>query len=275
MSILVSLTSAESKRLIAKAVASHPLVKKNMEHGKILISNGTTTGYCAQELLGSRIPIEKFACGVVTKGVPCLSPEDRLRSIMIRDGRESPGYPEMPQYDELTMLFEEMTGNDLFIKGANAIDAQGNAGFLLAHPLGGSVLLALHKILAQGMRCIVPTGLEKLVPSIPEAQRHMKGIGEYSFTFGHGCGYVSISNGVIIHEIEALSILTGTKAVHVASGGVGGSEGAVTLVVEGAPEQEEKAVTLLKEIKGEPPVPSWKKKCSDCPFRCGYKFPLT
>lgn len=272
MSILVSLTPSESKRLIAKAVAQHPLVTKNMGCGRIFISNGTTSGYCAQEILGEQFPVETFACGVVTKGVVCMSPEDRLRSIMIHNGHKTPGYPDLPQYDELLALFEVMSPGDIYIKGANAIDPQGNAGFLLAHPNGGSILLALRKIFAQGVRLIIPTGLEKLVASVPEAQAHTKGIGEYSFTFGHGCGYISVSNGIIIHEITALELLTGARAVHVASGGVGGSEGAVTLVVEGTQEQENNTVTLLKAIKGEPPVPVWKKKCSDCLFRCKYIY---
>ena len=275
MSILVSLTPSESKRLIARAVAAHPLVKKAMTRGRIFISNGTTAGYCAQELLCRDFAIERFACGVVTGGVPCLSPEERMRSIMIHNGKELPARPDMPQYDELTALIGEMGAGDVYIKGANAIDARGNAGFLLAHPNGGSILLALHKVYAQGMSLLIPTGLEKLVASVPDAQRHMKGIGEYSFTFGHGCGYVSVNNGVVIHEITALAMLAGVEAFHAASGGVGGSEGTVTLVAEGTPEQERAAVALLKSIKGEPPTPSWKKKCADCPFRCKYMFQST
>ena len=44
------------------------------------------------------------------------------------------------------------------------------------------------------------------------------------------------------------------KATHIGSGGVGGSEGAVVLSIEGEESKVEKAFELVKSIKGEPPV---------------------
>ena len=44
------------------------------------------------------------------------------------------------------------------------------------------------------------------------------------------------------------------KAYHICSGGVGGSEGAVTLSIEGNEASVKKAFDLIKSIKGEPPV---------------------
>jgi hypothetical protein len=55
-------------------------------------------------------------------------------------------------------------------------------------------------------------------------------------------------------EIQALALLAGVEATHVASGGVGGSEGAVVLSIEGEESRVEKAFELVKSIKGEPPV---------------------
>ena len=273
MSVLVSFTPSESKRLIGRAAASHPLVKSAMEKGNILISGGTTTGFFAEELLHEKMDISHFPCGVVTQGVLCQTPDDRIRSIMIRKGIPAAHNTEISDYEELDSFIGEMGPGDIFVKGANAIDPEGNAGFFLAHPLGGSILKMLPKISAQGIPLIIPVGLEKLIPSVSEAKRHMRGYQEYSFTFGRGCGYVTIENGVIIHEIAALELLTGVKAYHVGSGGVGGSEGAVSLVLEGTKEQEEAAADLIKEIKGQPAIPAWKKKCADCPFKCRYRFP--
>ncbi|MBO4289143.1 MAG: hypothetical protein J5865_03470 [Lachnospiraceae bacterium] len=270
MSILVTLTPAESKRLIGKALSVHPLVKSAMEHGRILISNGTTTGYFVEELLGEKMDIARFACGVVTGGVQCMSPNDRIRSVYIRNGRKVENDENTEVYAELQAWVDEMGPGDVYVKGANAIDAEGNAGWLLANPKGGNILTALPAITARGVRFLVPTGLEKLVASVPEAGRHMKGIKEYDYTFGLGCGYVTVTNAVIIHEITALEMLTGTKAFHAASGGVGGSEGAVTLVIEGTAEQLEQTAELLKSIKGEPAVRQWKQSCGDCSFRCWY-----
>lgn len=60
--------------------------------------------------------------------------------------------------------------------------------------------------------------------------------------------------GKVLTEIQALAVLAGVKATHVGSGGVGGSEGAVVLSVEGEESCVDKAFALVKAIKGEPPV---------------------
>ena len=270
MSILVTLTPAESKRLIGKALSVHPLVKSAMEHGRILISNGTTTGYFVEELLQEKMDIARFACGVVTGGVQCMTPEDRIRSVYVRDGKQVANDEGKGVYEELQAWIDEMGPGDVYVKGANAIDENGNAGYLLANPRGGNVMAALPAIAARGIHFLIPTGLEKLVASVPEAGRHMRGIKEYDYTFGLGCGYIAVTNGIIVHEITALELLTGAKAFHAASGGVGGAEGAVTLVIDGTAEQLEQTAVLLKSIKGEPALKSWKQSCADCSFHCWY-----
>ena len=66
---------------------------------------------------------------------------------------------------------------------------------------------------------------------------------------------VTFSTAKVITEIQAIQVLTGASATHVASGGIGGSEGAVTLVVEGEAPVLEQAFELVKSVKGEPPLP--------------------
>jgi hypothetical protein len=58
----------------------------------------------------------------------------------------------------------------------------------------------------------------------------------------------------VVTEAEALWELYGVDAVHVASGGVGGSEGSVVLALEGPKENIEAAMLDLRSIKGEPAV---------------------
>ena len=270
MNMLVSLTPAESKRLIGRALAVHPLVQQAVKKGKILVSNGTTTGYFVEELLHEKLDIARFSCGTITGGVACITPDDRIRSVMIRDGIRVPNDPDKETYEELREFVSEMGAGDLYVKGANAIDAAGNAGYLLASPFGGNIMTALPAVVARGVTFLIPCGLEKMIASVPEAQEHMKGLTEYEYTFGLGCGYVMISNGIVFHEINALELLTGVKAWHTASGGVGGSEGNVTLVVEGDKEQIDETFRLLKGIKGEPAVGKWKRNCKDCTYRCRY-----
>jgi len=272
MSILIALTPAESKRLIGRAVAIHPLVKKAMLQGNILVSNGTTTGYFIEELLGTSIEIEKFPSGLITQGVLCQTPDDRIRSMFIKNGVLQESDTSISEYDELEKQLTQITCKDVYVKGANALDIEGNAGFLLAHPNGGNIMYSLHRVYAQGANFIIPIGLEKFVASVPSAQRNMKGINDYTYTFGRGCGYVSVNNGIIINEITSLEMLTGVKATHVGSGGVGGSEGSVILVIDGTEKQEQDTIKLLNEIKGEPLIPVWKKKCGDCSYKCKFRY---
>ncbi|NIR03640.1 MAG: hypothetical protein GTN78_26180, partial [Gemmatimonadales bacterium] len=49
-------------------------------------------------------------------------------------------------------------------------------------------------------------------------------------------------------------ILAGVQAWHVASGGVDGSEGAVTLALEGSQSSTEQALEIVESISGEPPI---------------------
>ena len=272
MSILIALTPAESKRLIGRAVTLHPLVKRAMLQGRILVSGGTTTGYFVEELLNTSIEIQKFPSGVVTQGVLCQTPDDRIRSMFIKNGILQENDTLISEIDELETYLLQMTHEDVYIKGANALDIEGNAGFLLAHPNGGNIMCSLPKVYAQGVHFIIPVGLEKLIASVPNAQRNMRGINDYTYTFGRGCGYVSVNNGIIINEITSLEMLTGVQATHVSSGGVGGSEGSVTLVIDGSEKQMEETIRLLNEIKGEPPIQPWKKKCVDCTYKCKFRF---
>ena len=50
MRAVVTLTPSESKRLIAKAVVRMPEVRKAWENAYLLLSDGTTNAFIAQEL---------------------------------------------------------------------------------------------------------------------------------------------------------------------------------------------------------------------------------
>lgn len=271
MQMLFTLTPAESKRLIAKAVAELPEIKRALQNNKILISSGTTTGYVVEELL--QMPFEKwkYSSGIVTNGRQCQTPDDRIRSVYIEKGRQIPADTGITDYEELRAHLSSFGSDDVYIKGSNAIDSQGNAGFLLAHPTGGNIGIALPVINAQGSHFIIPVGLEKMIGSVITASRADTGINKNKYNFGRGCGYITVTNGKIITEIEALHILAQVETVHLASGGVGGSEGAVTLLSSGEEEQVDEAAKLIKSIKGEKPLRGWKKPCSQCSVKCAYQ----
>jgi hypothetical protein len=63
-----------------------------------------------------------------------------------------------------------------------------------------------------------------------------------------------VVNATVVTEIQALHILAGVEATHVASGGIGGCEGAVALVAEGTDEAVQKAFEVIERVKGEKPI---------------------
>lgn len=119
---------------------------------------------------------------------------------------------------------------------------------------------------------VAPVGLEKMIPSVIEAGRTLPGIHKSRYSLGHGVGYMIITNALVITEIEALKLLSGTEAVQLASGGVGGSEGAVVLLARGSTDQVDKAFKLIQSVKGEKRFDGWKQKCSQCSFVCNWRL---
>ncbi len=242
-SALVVLTPAESKRLIAKAVAAMPLVLEAQEQGYIMIGGGTTNAYVVEELTGRQISDKtKYTAGILTGSeLSITSEETRLKPVILKDGAEISA--------EWKDVLNELGPRDVFIKGANAIDAEGNAGVLVANPTGGTIGQAWGLLTARGVNLIMPVGLEKMIPSVAEAAQNCA-IGLWDHVTGLGCGMIPVSNAMIITEIEALDILFGVQAVHVASGGQGDGQGAVVIAFHGAKDEVDAAFDFIqKEIK--------------------------
>lgn len=243
----VALTPSESKRLLGKAVARLPEVQQAWRDGRILISNGTTNAFVAEELLGSAIPKFSYAVGVITDGLLSMTDQTRrLPPLMLHKGQR--------QTTDIRDFLKAMGKGDVIIKGANAVDPQGNAGVLLAGETGGTIGAILGISSARGLPLLMPVGLEKLVPSVTDIAQ---GWGQLDLRHSTGLriGYMAVVNCEVITEIQALAILAGVKATHIASGGSGGSEGTVVLLLEGDEESVGKAIEVVKAIKGEPPVP--------------------
>lgn len=249
ISALVTLTPAESKRLIARGVAAMPEVKMAKEAGIIIIARGTTNTFVAEEVMGVTIEHKaEYSRGIITGGE--LTTNQRRgggNDFVLKAGKLWDISPRevIPQF----------TRDDIFVKGASAVDATGEAAVLVAGADAGTIGYALPTLMARSANLIVPVGLEKLVPSVALATRKC-GVYNYKYSTGSPCALIHLVNARVVTEIQALAILFGVSATHVASGGIGGSEGTVVLVLEGAEENVEKAFALLKTIKGEPPVPS-------------------
>jgi hypothetical protein len=258
MRAIFALTPWESKRLIGKAVAALPEVAYALEHAQIVIGHGSTNVYVAEEIMGNCPERDKYVSGQVINGTLCQTqPEEKPAIVRLVKGKSVPPVPTM----EETMAGWDDTS--LFIKGANAVDPEYNAGVFNAHHAAGTIGWAYGAICGTGIPLIVPVGLEKLVPSVRAASAEL-GHAKADYFYGTKIGMLPIMNAKVITEIQAFEILFGLKAVHVGGGGVSGSEGTVVISVTGEDADVKAAIALFESIKGEPPLKLVKRRCADC-----------
>ena len=73
LKLLATLTPAEGKRLIGKAIAAMDVVQDALREGTIVVATSTTNAYVMEELLGEEIPDKgMFTAGVITAKSCCL-----------------------------------------------------------------------------------------------------------------------------------------------------------------------------------------------------------
>jgi len=257
----ITLTSAESKKLIGKAVVQIVAVKKALKNGIIIIARGTTNAFVAEELfklIGEKFNKDGFASGIVTPFAACSTREDiRQAEIAIVKGHISRGMTISKK------IIDKMGKGDVFIKGANAIDPEGNPAIFFGHPTGielGPVMLA---VMNKGVNWIIPVGLEKLIPVPVKTASKEAGINLIDYSMGMPVGLFPVV-GNVINEIEAVKILSGAETITIGAGGIGGAEGSITFIVKGTKTQVMKAIDILEGIKGEKPVKPFVRDCSKC-----------
>jgi hypothetical protein len=262
MQSLFTLTSAESKRLLAKAVVALPEVQRAKEEGYLVISRGSTNAFIIEELLGGQMEKERYTAGQIVKGVLCvLDAELRLKPVTLHKGEVLDAEP--------GAVLDQLTPDDLLLKGANAIDPFGNVGVVMAGPTGGTMGQFYMALKARGVPTLYTVGLEKLIPSVEEAARY-GGTALLGRSIGCRAGLACIADGRVMTEVEAIDTLFGLQAVPFASGGWGGAEGALTLIVEGEEEEVNRCLDLIEAIKGEPPLPAAKGPCKTCSAPCNF-----
>lgn len=266
MKALFTLTSAESRRLIAKAVVQMPEVKRAWESAYLLLAGGTTNAFIAQELLDDK-SIEPGRCtvGLSTNGLLCVTNPDSRKSFpnVFWKGEASD--------KTLAEALADFHADTVVIKGANAVDPEGYVGVITAGFDGGTIPRIIGPVTSKGLKYITPVGLEKLVPSVRKAAAAI-GATHIDISMGADCGMYCLANTTVVTEIEAVKQMFHVDATLVCCGGVGGNEGAVTLAADGE-EQDVKALVeyLEREIKGEPPVKGNKGVCASCRYRfCRY-----
>ncbi len=241
---VIVLTPRDSKRLIAKAVNKTSEVLNAKKSGLILVVGGTTNAFVVEELIGRDVDKILYSVGRITDGeFSVIDESKRIRPVIIKDGLEAD--------IKLSSALLELTTDDVYIKGANAVDPDGIAGVLVASDTGGTIGQALGIIQSRGCNLIVPVGLEKLIPSVLEATEKCTQ-GKFNYSSGYNVGLIPLVGAKVVTEIQAIEILFydyELTVTHVASGGVAGSEGAVMLAIEGNPEGVKKVFDFLEVLK--------------------------
>lgn len=267
--VQLTFTPPESKRLIAKGVASLDEVQEAYKNHTVIIALGTTTGRVAEELLDEEINRDGFAAGIILPKGNCIVPrEDRTSRIIIQKGKVVDV--------KAKEVLKDLSSKDAIIKGANAIDSKGTAGVLLGSPTGGTLTSVVAPAISRGTKVIIPVGLEKLVPGKIEELCNVTGINQPQSSIGVPVG-LGVLHGETITEVEAIQTLAKVKATPLAKGGVSGGEGSTVLVVEGPDEEIEKIKKIADEVKGEESL-SFETDCEvcdreTCPY-AGEKSPL-
>lgn len=274
----ISLTPTESKKFIAKAISQMDIVKRAAAHGTIVIHPSSSTYFLAKELLGRSPPTNTWSMGVIAPKGACVDigaavsrgghPEGATdtggpgafrHDYVIRQGSFATGIP----MDE---LLAKMGPGDVFVKGVNALDPQGGVAVLIGNAVeGGTIGRVLAAFRKKGFSLIFPVGLEKLIP-IPVAEA-ARGANRkaYAYSMGMACSLLPCDGGEVITELRAVEIFSGAKAVPIACGGLGGAEGAVTLLIQGEEAQVKEAIRHAEECKGAQLPQLRTPSCWECP----------
>jgi len=263
----VTLTPAEGKRLIGRAIARMTIVQNALKRGTIIIATSTTNAFVLEELLGRKIEDKgMFTAGVVTARGCCITdPKGRYGHHVIEKGEVT----EMRTPD-LPKVLARMGPGDVFIKGANAIDPLGAAAILLGGAGGGTIGTAWGYIAANGIKAIIAAGLEKLVPISLVDAVSKTGAKTVDRSLGMAVGMMVVQ-GEVVTELEAFNMLTGVEAIPIGGGGIDGGEGSRIFVLEGDEGSIKAAYDLVRGIKGEPPLKTRTQRCDLCNAKCDYR----
>ncbi len=268
----VVLTPTESKRLLSKAVLNLPKVQRALNEGILIVHPSSTTIFMIEEL-GFKLAKEQiWVCGHISpKGLcmvrpiidtvletPDYGPEKYPFDLILRKGKLLPF-----KQPTLGPALDEMDSKDIYVKGVNALDPDGNAGVLLAEKRGGSLGLVLKKQKIKKFKMIIPVGIEKRIP-VPIGDAVSAAI-DIEKAQGIPCALWRL-RGEVITEIEAFRQLFDVEAIPVSAGGLCGSEGAVVWILRGEEKKVENAFNVCEKIRGhELPYSLNVYECRECP----------
>lgn len=281
----IVLTPTEAKCFISKAIARMDIVKKALTKGTVAIHPSSTTYFLVKEIMGDIPRTDHWVLGGVFPQGLCTEANSGPKHSPVTNIEPTPKWSAdrfpytwvikgeqfisgMP----LGKILEELGPDDVYVKGCNAVDPQGNAGVLFGHDGGGTIARVMGVQKQKGFSVILAVGLEKLIPvSILEAAKATARNVEFDYGMGMPCGLYPVNGGITVTEVRAVEILSGAHAVPIAAGGIGGAEGSSVLVIEGDKIQINKVIEYIEQSKGAKipfarPLPCQLCTSMDCHF---------
>jgi hypothetical protein len=263
------LTPTESKKLIAKAILLRDEMKKALSEDIVVIHPSSTTVFILEEL-GITRPTSMWICGLIQPRGLCASgqildesrravfePTKYAHSWMLEKGSLVPKFT-------LSETLERMGPSSVYVKGANAIDPEGNVGILFAAKGAGTIGIVMKEQRKRGFHILIAVGLEKFIPTKIKDCSKAAVMFDISHAHGTPCGVIPL-HGTVINEIQAFKLLCGVEAVPVAAGGIAGAEGCLVFMLLGTSSELSKAEELLSQIKGARLPQIYLLDCEVCP----------
>lgn len=247
------LTPAAGKRLIGKALITHPVVSSVLKRGTLVIVAGTTNGYVAEEILATIGQGQGFSRHRFFRGItlpPSCPSTDAGRSP---DASEFSGDVVIVKgiWQKGKTIFDvadDLKEGDLILKGANALDLlHKRAAILIGDPKAGTIGAALQAVVGRRVHLILPVGLEKRIDGDLDVIAQ-----QLNTPPAKGPRFLPVP-GQVFTEIDAITLLTGAKAEMIAGGGIWGAEGSIRLAVSGTTQQISDTDSLIKMVISEPP----------------------
>jgi len=161
-----------------------------------------------------------------------------------------------------------MGPGDLFVTGANALDAFGHAALLIGSSGGGGYGTCMPFLYTEGIRTLILTSVMKLIPGDLTRLNPQISRKKCDFSYGMACSLAPIP-GEVLTEAQAIESYARVNALVFAKGGFSGAEASVAIQIEGEQEEVEKVLHLVEQIKAlpsQPPVDA--DSLAECTYPC-------
>lgn len=255
-----TLCGRQGRELIALAVYESGLLAPYLESGRVMFKGSATVSCLTRRL--ADVPMR--ICGRITaRGMAGPRRPSEGPHFLLYQGGQAQNVD--GRAGEILRTFGP---GDLFVTGANALDAFGHAALLIGSPGGGGYGECMGALYTEGAHTLILCSASKLIPGDLARLYAQVSRKDCQFSYGMACGLAPVP-GEIVTETEALSRFAEVEALIFARGGHTGAEDALAIQVRGERDQVEKVLELVERVKALPDTPMGEEDSEpECAFPC-------